>query len=72
MQCQEPKKGQQKVLILKKTTMLCPSRSYYSLDLAHPWPFVYNQGTRGGGGVNAHAANEIFWMSSKCRRRRRC
>ena len=28
--CREPKKGQQKVQILKKTTGHCPSRSYYS------------------------------------------
>ena len=31
MQCREPKKGQQKVQMLKKMTGLCPSRSYYSM-----------------------------------------
>ena len=30
VKCQEPKKDPQKVPILKKTTGLCPSRSYYS------------------------------------------
>ena len=28
VQCREPKKGQQKVQVLKKTTVLWPSRSY--------------------------------------------
>ena len=31
MQCQEPKKGQQKVQILKKTAVLWPFRRYYSI-----------------------------------------
>ena len=31
VQYRKPKKGQQKVPILKKTTVLCPSRSYYSM-----------------------------------------
>ena len=33
VQCREPKKGQEKVLILKKTTGLCLSRSYYSITV---------------------------------------
>ena len=36
VQCQEPKNRQQSVPILKKTTGLCPSRSYYSVPTCHP------------------------------------
>ena len=31
VQCREPQKGQQKDPNLKKTTVLCPSKSYYSM-----------------------------------------
>ena len=34
-QCWEPWKGQQKDPILKKTTVFCPSGSYYSIEESH-------------------------------------
>ena len=43
------KKGQQKVPILKKTTGLCPSRSYYSIENKISYVMFCDSGWGGAG-----------------------